>query len=70
MIGIEGLAVVLGGPESSGLFVGKRDGGFVVSDPFGQGERPGRRPIERLLPDPSIERTSPGKPGAASHVKC
>jgi hypothetical protein len=46
MIGIEGLAVVLGGPKSSGLFVGKRDGGFVVSDPFGQGEGPGTRSIE------------------------
>jgi hypothetical protein len=24
---------------------------------------------QRALPNPSIERTSPGKPGAASHVK-
>ena len=26
-------------------------------------------PCTRLLPNPSIERTSPGKPGAASHLK-
>ena len=26
-------------------------------------------PCRRLLPNPSIERTSPGKPGAASHLK-
>jgi hypothetical protein len=24
---------------------------------------------EAVMPNPSIERTSPGKPGAASHVK-
>lgn len=28
-----------------------------------------RRPLAKVQPNPSIERTSPGKPGAASHVK-
>jgi len=30
---------------------------------------PAESPIAKRRPDPSIERTSPGKPGAASHVK-
>ena len=49
MIGIEGLAVMFGGPQSSRLLVGEGDGGLVVADAFGKGERPGAGAVERLL---------------------
>ena len=49
MIGIEGLAVMLGGPQSSRLLVGEGHGSLVVTDAFGEGERPGAGAVERLL---------------------
>ena len=49
MIGIEGLAVMFGGPQSSRLLVGEGDGGLVVADAFGKGERSGAGAVERLL---------------------
>jgi hypothetical protein len=64
MIGIEGWAVMLGGPQATCLLVGERDGGLVVTDAFGQRERPGTGSIERLLLPCSDLRTAQHGAGA------
>lgn len=46
VVGVEGLSVMVGGPKASSGLVGECDGGFVVSDAVGQGDRPGLRAIE------------------------
>jgi hypothetical protein len=40
---------MFGGPQPARLFVGERNGGLVVADALGQGERPGARAIVGLL---------------------
>ena len=46
VIGVETRAVMLGGPKTPCRLVGERDGGLVVADPCGEGQRPRLRAIE------------------------
>ena len=56
VVGVECLSVMVGGPKAPGGLVGECDGGFVVSDAVGQGDRPGLRAIE----DSALLEDAPG----------